>query len=198
MAVADTLRVELVWKMGAIDFAVNVLHYTTGASDPLTQAMVDGAAADFDGVFTTSGFSARYSDDMSLDRIVVRDLRTDGNGPLTGLIEDVGLQATNPLPAQTCLVTTLRTTNGSRRGRGRIFWPCPHADLTTTTGQANPNLVVDAGDFVDGIMSITAGTLGAILLGVYSRADDLTRTVTAHTTDSVFDVQTRRRDLSIV
>lgn len=198
MAVADTFRVELVWKMGGIDFAVNVLHYTSGATDPLTQADADAFASNLDSSLTASGLLSRYSTATSLDRIVMRDLRTDGNGPLTSVIDADGTQATNPGPAQTCVVTTLRTTNGSRRGRGRIYWPTPHSNNTDATGQLTTAAQTDYNDFMTAILDLGTSGLGVLDLGVYSRADDITRTVTSFTTDLTFDVQTRRRDLSIV
>lgn len=198
MAVADTIRVELVWKLLASDFAVNVLHFTTGATDPLVQAMVDAFGAAVETAMTTANFDDHFSTGTTLDRVVMRDLRTDGNGPLQFITDRPGTIAQNPMPAQTCLVTTLRTTNGSRRGRGRIYWPAMANNQTTSLGTATSQTVVDATLFVVDLMSVAAGALGNLVLGVYSRADDLTRTVTQATTDTVFDVQTRRRDLSIV
>jgi len=196
--IADTLRVELVWRFGVIDFAVNVLHFTTGAGDPLTQAMVDAMGADIEAAFVSSSFDDQYSTESELDRIVVRDLRTDGNGPVSFQLDHSGTIAENPCPAQTCVVTTLRTTNGTRRGRGRIYWPAPASNKTTASGGVAPALSDAATDFTEALLLVSAGALGNVALGVYSRADDITRTVTDVNTDSVFDVQVRRRDLSIV
>jgi len=198
MAVADTLRVEFVWRNGGIDFAVNVLHFTTGSSDPLTQAMVDALGATIETAFVASNFDDHYSTATEFDRIVVRDLRTDGNGPLSFALDHPGTVANNPSPAQTCIVTTLRTTDGSRRGRGRIYWPNPENARTTATGGIPATTITAATDFTTDLMLVSAGTLGNLVLGVYSRADDVTRSVTSVSTDSTYDVQVRRRDLSIV
>lgn len=197
MAVADTIRIEVVWRLGGVDFAENVLHYTTGAADPIDDADVAIFGTEFETVFGSSGLRAEMSNAIQLHRVVARDLRTDGNGPLTFLIESTGTVVSNPLPPQDCVVTTLRTTNGSRRGRGRIYWPGNAANQTTAAGQVDPTAITAFGAFMDAILTMPMGTPGNVVLGVYSRADDVTRTVVSHITDTVYDVQTRRRDLSI-
>jgi len=198
MVTADTIRVECVWQIGNIDFAVNVLHFTTGVTDPLEQSDVDTLGANIETAFTTANFDDVYSTNTKFDRIVCRDLRTAGNGPLEFSLARIGTVAQNPGPSQTCVVTTLRTTDGSRRGRGRIYWPATANNQTTSNGGVATAVVTAANAFVDDLMLIGAGGLGNLVLGVYSRSDNLTRTVTARTTDAVYDVQTRRRDLSIV
>jgi len=198
VAVDDTIRVEFVWRMSGIDFAVNVLHFTTGATDPLTQAMVDALGANIETAFTTANMDDQYSTVSEFDRIVARDLRTDGNGPLEFALDRVGTVAANPQPAQTCLVSTLRTTDGSRSGRGRIYWPAMANTLSSATGQALLATTTACNAFVEDLMLIGAGALGNLVLGVYSRVDSLTRSVTSVSTNNTFDVQTRRRDLSIV
>lgn len=196
--VPDTIRTEWVWQIGGSDFAVNVLHYTTGATDPLVQANVTAFGSEVLGLWTSTNIKTRYSNAVALNRIICRDLRTDGNGPLQTAVSLVGTGVTNPLPPQDCIVTTLRTTNGSRRGRGRIYWPGDGAGFTTAAGLVSSTTLTAISGWMDGLLSVSMGTLGAVVLGVYSRSDDVTRTVTAHSTDAVYDVQTRRRDLSIV
>lgn len=198
MAVADTIRVELVWRMLQVDWAVNVLHYTTGSSDPLTQANVTALGLVFDGIWTSSGLESATTGDIEFGRVVCRDLRTDGNPPLQHVLNDSGSSAEPALPSQTCLVTTVRTANGTRRGRGRIFWSLGNRTLSTTGGVASSTYVNAIQAWMDDIALVAAGTLGNLALGVYSRADDVTRTATSWTTNNTFDVQTRRRDLSIV
>jgi len=198
MAVADTLRIELVWQLQGVDFAVNVLHYTTGSTDPLVQNDADQLAIDIGTAFATANVDDGYANETDLNRIILRDLRTDGNPPLIGAVTFTGGFAGAPMPGQNCVVSTLRTTNGSRRGRGRIYWPAPSADVLTDGGNLSSTYVSRYNALVTDLMSIDATNIGVINLGVYSRADDVTRTVTAVTTDNVFDVQTRRRDQSIV
>lgn len=197
MATADTIRVELVWKLQTVDWAVNVLHYTTGATDPVTGDVASSMATAIHDAFTGTGIQAHYADEVELDRIRVRDIRTDGNGVFERTINELGTSAAVPCPAQTCVVTTLRTTTGTRRGRGRVYWPAPATSVMSAQGTLGTVAQGDYNDFVTDLMAIGAGGLGSLNLSVLSRTDNISRTVTNISTDVIFDVQTRRRDLSI-
>lgn len=198
MATPSTFRLELVWQIQTQDWAVNVLHYTTGAAGALTQDAVSPMAAAIGSAFTSSGYRAAVSSQMSLSRLRARDIRTDGNPIIEAAINLAGTDGGNPMPRQTCVVSTLRTTFVARKGRGRVFWPSTANNGVTAAGTLDPadQAVVNA--FAGALMTLPAGPLGNVVLGVLSRVDNTTRTVTQITTDTTYDVQTRRRDISIV
>jgi hypothetical protein len=197
MATPSTIRIELVWKLTAVDFAVNVLHYTTGVGGPLLADDVDQMGSAIGTAFTASNLITDYSNEMALDRIRVRDMRTDGNGVFEDSVNVAGSGSSNTCPAQTCVVTTLRTSVGSRRGRGRIFWPAPNVNSVADAGVLSPVSQARFALFVQDLLLINGGSQGNVVLGVFSRTDNSTRSVISHNTDRIFDVQTRRRDLSI-
>jgi hypothetical protein len=197
MAVPSTIRCEIVWQLNAVDWAVNVLHFTTGVSGPLLGDDVSAMAVDISGSMTSSTVSSLYPSTVRADRIQVRDLRTDGNEPIVRTIGNPGTGAGSALPAQTCLVSTLRTTLGGRRGRGRIYWPAPSTITLSSNGQATVGTQNAFTSLCNLLFSIDAGATGPLILGVYSRTDGTTRSVVSASTNGVFDMQTRRRDLSI-
>jgi hypothetical protein len=197
MATPSTIRGQLVWKLSGVDWAMNVLHWTSGFSGSLLADDVSAMAAEISGLFTSTTLKNHYSPSVLLDRLEVRDIRTDGNEILSAPINLQGTGTANTLPAQTCLVTTIRTTLASRRGRGRIYWPAMSVVAVGVNGQATTGAVTAAGAFTEGLFSVAAGTFGPVILSVLSRTDNVARSVVTQSTNSVFDVQTRRRDLSI-
>jgi hypothetical protein len=197
VATPSTIRVELVWRFNALDWAVNVLHYTTGVSGPLIGDDVSALASSIGTAFTGSGLRPFYDNLVTLDRIQARDIRTDGNEVLTSTINLAGTSAGETMPLQTCVVTTLRTTFVTRRGRGRIYWPATSVTSTNGFGAVAPALVTAFGAFTQDLMLVAAGSQGNLALGVLSRVDNTTRTVVTNSTNNTYDVQTRRRDLSI-
>jgi hypothetical protein len=197
MATPSTIRVELVWQLSALDWAINVLHYTTGVPGPLLGDDVTQMGTDIGASFTASQARLQYPASVVLHRIRARDIRTDGNGVLESPIGLAGTGGGNVLPAQTCLVSTIRSTLVSRRGRGRIYWPAMSTVTLGSSGQAIPGVATQMSLFVTQLMSITAGSNGNVQLAVLSRSDNTARTVVSVSTNTIFDVQTRRRDLSV-
>jgi hypothetical protein len=197
VATADTIRVELIWKLSGVDWAVNVIHFTTGSAGALTTDNTASLASAIGTAFSAASLPADYPNEVLLDRALIRDLRTDGQQVWEKSINIVGTNSGNLLPAQTCIVSTLRTTTFSRRGRGRIYWPAPALGSSDPAGQVVAAAATRYSTFVTDLMSVTAGDLGTLVLAVLSRVDNTARTVTNVITDRVFDVQTRRRDLSI-
>ena len=197
MPVPDTLRCEFVWTLGAIDWAVNVLHFTTGVGVDLTQSDVDAMATSIGADFTASTVRSLYPSTVSLARIRVRDLRTDGNEVLSGAIALPGTAVGDLLPVQTCVCTTLRTSLHSRSGRGRVYWPAPAETANASNGTVSTGTANAFQTFTQNLFLVPCGALGDVVLSVYSRTDNIARTVTARSTNTTWDVQTRRRDLAI-
>jgi hypothetical protein len=197
VATPDTIRCELVWQMSGLDFALNVLHYTTGATGPLLSDDVSQMSSAIGAAWVASGGRVDYANEMALHRIRVRDIRTAGQPVLESNITTAGTASLDTLPLQTCVVSTIRTTTYSRRGRGRIYWPAPSVATLTTTGTLSAAAAGRFNAWVTDLMSISGGSLGPLTLSVLSRADNVARSVIAVNTDPSFDVQTRRRDTSI-
>lgn len=197
MAVPSTLRLELVWRLQGADWAVNVLHYTTGTAIPVTADSMAPVAFAISAAFGTSGMDDAYSSQTQLNRFRVRDLRADGLEVQEFVINSTGLNGGPPMPRQTCIVTKLQSTFFGRKGRGRIFWPAPANNQVGTNGLAIAALTTAVTTFTNNLMLLPAGPMGNIVLGVYSRVDGVTRSVINTSTDNSFDMQTRRRDTTI-
>lgn len=197
MAVADTMRMELVWRLGTTDWAVNVLHYLVDGAAAITQGEVDVIAAEILASWTMSDMDSLYVAGQELDRIRVRDLRTDGNPIIESNVGAVGTAAGNICPLQTCVVSTLRTAFVARSGRGRIYWPAPAVSASNTLGQLSSAAQTDFQAMMADLELFITGTTNLYQLGVYSRTDSVTREVLTWSTNTVFDVQTRRRDTAI-
>lgn len=198
MAVDDTIRAELIWQLSGVDWAVNVLHYRIEDTQPVDANNVASLAAYVGAQWTASGLRAAYPDEVRMSRLKVRDLRTPDAAPIEASISLLGTSAAVLNPAQTCVVTTLRTVLASARGRGRIFWPAPAVGANDVNGTVAPGTVALYQAYANLLRSSDFGAGADAQLAVLSRALGVSTVVTSVSTNSGFDVQVRRRDLSIV
>lgn len=108
-----------------------------------------------------------------------------GHAPL--LVTGTGA---SPHPAQISLVTTLRSANTTRRGRGRMYWPANGAAFTVATDL----FVSTAVDALVDALGIWFQTLaaGGVHAGVVSQTAGTFAQLTSVDADYVPDTQRRR------
>lgn len=197
MATPNAINVQLWWTLNGTSWAVNSLWYNTGAATPIDQAVTNAIAASVNAAITAATPGNAYVPATDLAEIRVRDHRTDGNPVFIAPLVFTGLGGPNMSPRQTCVVTTIQSVLFSRRGRGRIYWPAPAEGVLTNVGTLTAGGQTIFQNFTEELLLLDAGTLGNIVLSVFSRSDNVVRTVVSHTTDTTFDVQTRRRDVAV-
>lgn len=103
-------------------------------------------------------------------------------------------------PFQTSMVTSLRTINGTARGRGRLYWPATAVPLTSSS------LRVSSGDvsakltaiktYLSGVATALSGATDDpdVVLAVWSRSNEALYGVNQILAGDILDVQRRRRD----
>lgn len=104
------------------------------------------------------------------------------------------------LPLQTSLVCSLRTTDSTARGKGRLYWPATgvqlatatHRFTTSTTSQFVGDMVTYLGGIRTAIRSVAGFSTAALV--VWSRVTPKKTVVIQLRAGDVPDVQRRRRD----
>lgn len=193
----NAIRVEIVWTLANLPWAVNVLHYIPETGDAVTQTTADDVGNSIEAGWTSSNLDDAYNNQVRCNTINVRDLRSDGLPVFTTAATMIGTATTSLLPAQTCVVTTIRSALNTRRGRGRIYWPAPAVGAPSSTGQLTTGSQGLYQAWMNAIDVLAINDPGNLTLGVYSRTDGVTRPVVSFDTNLIFDVQVRRRDSSI-
>lgn len=106
-------------------------------------------------------------------------------------------------PPQNSIVSSLRTTNPLRSGRGRLYWPAPGVGITSSSFKLDATFVQD---FADGVSSyltaicneirtaFSAGPTVSVGISVYSPTKGTLTPVNRIQVGDVLDTQRRRRD----
>jgi hypothetical protein len=136
-----------------------------------------------------NAFAALQSSAVGLDRVTVY---TYGAGPQATDVGQAALTGANSAvtpstPYQSALVLTLRTAVATRRGRGRMFFPCTRPFISVTDGLAP---AAEVGTFVNA----TGAMLDNLAARVVSEADSTSREVIRVDADRVLDTMRSRRD----
>jgi hypothetical protein len=191
--------------------SVNVWHILGDNTTDLTLTTAQAISTAFSnfyggsslGVTPDRGIDQYRREDQVLDRISVYDLRTVPNDPPWEFTHNnPGTGGVGDTPMDTTMCITLRTPNGTRRGRGRIFVGPTKDALSTGVGvptawstaalAAHGNACVVLGRRLGAL----AAAPGPYLLAVLSVADGVGRPVTSVKIDPRPDTQ-RRRDLNL-
>lgn len=197
MPTPQAVNIQLFWQINGVDWAVNSLWYIDVKPRPYVQADADEYAAGIEADWTSSLIGGEYNAEVQLDRMSLRDFNTEGNPIFFSQIDNVGTRGGDMLPRQTCAVTTTRTAFVTRRGRGRIYWPAPAAGTLGATGLFDGAFIAAANAWTNALRTIPRAGSDAAQLGVFSRVDNIVRSVISVNTDNSPDVQVRRRDLSV-
>lgn len=193
MATADVQEVAVRWG-GAPGqgFFVNVLHVVPETLGVFDQAYVDDLATALGDAFTASDYIGDVSDDVFIDKITVKDHRVEPFPVLEGSVFVGGGASGTVMPAESAIVTTLRTALGGRSGRGRIY----NAGLTiasvNSTGDVVANTALHATAFWQAVQTSWLGLDNAAQLAVYSRKLNEANLVTGMFSDAKWDTQRKR------
>lgn len=196
------------------DESVNVFHVKHDEINPLSSVEAGEIDVAFlamyqlftNGVFPAVGFGSMRHPVAILDMIRVYDLSVVPNPPPFEFPHSVaGAAAHTVAPLECCATVTMRTANGTRRGRGRNYiGPLGGAAYEVSTAVLPPKLATGATGMTGLAEAFRALNVnlqgGAFLnngkLAVLSVADGVSRVVTSVRIDTRPDTQ-RRRDLSV-
>ena len=134
-------------------------------------------------------------------RVEVRDDATDELIGISNGVRTVALAGTGTvlMPPQCATVYSLRTNTPGASGRGRLYWPCLGAGITSTGRLASGTLATDLTAMKAYLQAIrdalgTAFPTIGFNLAVRSRTTKTTPHVVRMQVGDVIDTQRRRRD----
>lgn len=145
---------------------------------------------------------------VNMPAVLVTGCRVEARtfqGVLEGVAEGARTSAaqgsgSSPHPFQTSIVASLRTSDSSARGKGRLYWPATSIALVDTSLKILPAAVDNfSSAFVQYIVNVrnairTVGGQTTANLVVWSRTSASARIVTSIRVGDIADVQRRRRD----
>lgn len=192
LVIPATVRVNLIWSLSDVEYAVNVLHYIVPGGQVVSNATATDLATDIGGAFVASALDSWLADVVDLERLTVRDLRTANQPEYSATIDAPGLSSTHVLPLQTALVATFRTALAGRSYRGRYYQPGWAETANGAAGSADVTAASDLETFLTNISSPTVqGNLWT--LAVMSPTLGASNAVTAiDVRDTTWDTQRRR------
>lgn len=200
---ADLLRISLTGALpSGENWSVNPIYrFTTPlavSSDECAQV-----AAEVNTVTLGSSLTGLNPSTWSLTgcRVEARDL----NGELESVAEaarGTAVVGTSSVvhPLQTSIVLSLRSTDSTARGKGRLYWPALGMAIDTTTARFG---AAGVDNFITGMNAYLAairaeirsiGGMSTASLAVWSRTTPKVSVVTTLKAGNVPDVQRRRRD----
>lgn len=197
---------------------VGILGQTTGGEvwsinptfDPsgefgssVDQTALDAAATAIAALSPGTQLLARLSTLLQItgSRVEVRDDATDGLIAIANGVRGSALSGTGTvlMPPQCATVYSLRTNTPGASGRGRFYWPCLGAGITSTGRLAGGTLATDLTSMKAYMLAIrdalaTAFPTIGFNLAVRSRLTKTTPHVVRMQVGDVIDTQRRRRD----
>lgn len=200
---ADLLRVSLLGSLpGGEKWSINpVFAFTTGIAVSTDDAAAVATAINSVPVPGTLTAINPASVAITGTRVEARSFA----GVLESVAEvarttpSVGTSA-NAHPYQTSIVCSLRTSNSTARGKGRLYYPAIGINLSSTTLRIP---AVDVGNFLTGMKTYLSGMQTAVRsvggfttagLSVWSRSNSARSLVLSIRAGDIADVQRRRRD----
>ena len=200
---ADLLRISIQGALpGGEKWSVNPIYRFT-APIAVSADECAAVAAAIHGIAVPGGLTALNPSTVSMvgTRVEARDI----NGALENVAEVarsspvLGTSAVNH-PMQTSIVLSLRSTDSTARGKGRLYWPGIGIAMVTATLRFNATVV---GDYLTNMNAYLAsirtavrsvGGMTTASLAVWSRTTPKTEPVVSLRAGDVPDVQRRRRD----
>ncbi len=198
------VRLVIKGTMGSGEvWTINPVFDPTGEFPGWDQAKGDAALAAVNGVTVPSFLLSALSSAGSVVGARL-EARNDSDDKIFGLSEGPrpsnGLGTGQPLhPAQTAMVTSLRTATAGPRGRGRLYWPAVGVAIGTDLRVSSTNV----GNMLNNMKSYLLALATALQSGFTGIPfAPAVRSVTSHTTPhlirlqvgDVLDTQRRRRD----
>lgn len=190
-----TLQIRIVWALPGGKTALNVLHSDIGSGTVVDQAVANQVAQAVADAHASSGLNAVQPDNVQIERVDVRDVRT-ANQPLitstTGLPSPGTVAGGDLLPKQDAINITSRTALAGRSYRGRTYLPGFDEGSSMAAGEAN-QAARDAGvAFLEDLNTTLSGAgwplgVGSVTLGTIQQITSFVSRV------SSFASQRRRR-----
>lgn len=206
IVISGVVKVTTTWTFGGAPWAQNVHHYANLGSRPINQAEAELFDATYKAQFVASALDDFVPVSFALDHIDLLNLDIANQPTFTGSgPPQAGTFVGDPLPLQTCLVATFRTSLAGRRFRGRHYQGGWAENATTTLGTASNaaqlalqtflvQIQTDVGN--EGYEPVVASVGARDAMGVLipPSAQFVIATVVR---DGIWDVQRRRRDVAI-
>lgn len=192
--IPDTVECRLVYTNGGADYAVNVLHYKVPPAFIVSSGNVAALAPFIATAWDTGAVSQRdlTADNVSLDRVGLRDLRAANLPLLEATLGLAGFAVNDPMPQQTAYCITLRTNFAGRSFRGRVYLPGYAEGQNDSLGNPVANVRTAGVNFMTDMMAHTIGA-NTLQLAVMSRTLVTSTVVTSvEGRDLVWDTQRRR------
>jgi len=117
------------------DTFVSNLHILSSGTLAATHATFSGAATTF-----WNALKVYLAPSVSLDNIVTTELNPATGKNVAALVTAAGILGTGTAPSvpqQTCILVSLRTSNASKAGRGRQYFPSPVIGILDPLGTIN-------------------------------------------------------------
>jgi hypothetical protein len=198
LVVPNAAILRLIWSVGGVPSAVNVLGVVNGANVAINQALANTLGTAIKSAMTSTGIVGAIHTSVSLSSVGIRDIRTPNQPEYvdTGAAV-VGTGTGDLLPLQTALCITLRTALAGRSYRGRVYL----FGYAESVNDANGRIVSSATSvsFVTAIKSALASS--SLDLGIISRpaptlpiprAGGVTAVTSIVARDTIWDTQRRR------
>lgn len=196
--VAATARVSLVGHLGTSELFDTSFWVSGGV--PISQALANQMAGEISTLMNTTllgtnGVKTLLSNDCGYDTVKVYAYPEGGpKAQYVGeaaIASGAGTVASNILPLQCSLVTTLRTGQPGRSRRGRMYWPVTATDLDSghqfTHGAT---FLTQVKAFFDGVNATVASS--GVSVVVMSSTLGQTFVVNQVSCDKKLDIQRRR------
>lgn len=190
-AYSETVRATVLFTLPNTDIAENVLHFSVGAGAVVDDAFATDLADQIFNAYTAE-LPGVQTNQMTLARITIQDLRSTPYPTFPRPYAGAGSENSTPMPMQMSIVMSLHTTHAGRSGRGRVYLPgfCESSNVGLGVILASTvETVIDLGEALATISSANAEDVG---FGVLSRKNGVTYAVTTVTADDRWDVQRRR------
>jgi len=156
MQVVGAAQLRLIYALGPLEGAVNVLGLVVSGNPTIDQALANLIGADVKGAFTTH-LAPVVGTTVNLARVGIRDLRTDNQPEFRDTAPAVPGTATGDLlPKGAALVVTQRTAKSGKSFRGRVYLP----GFTETNNDATGSTIAAASTAAINFISAIYSALG--------------------------------------
>lgn len=170
LPVNNGVQVKLVWTLSGQPHALNILNFVNAQGASITQSVAEQTDTSIKAALTASGLTADFPVPFALGHIEMRSLTavTDPWFIGTGLAVP-GVSVSDPLPAATSFVVTLKTGQRGRSFNGRVYL-CGFAEnANDTTGQASSLTRSHCLAFIDAIRVNLVTAIPNLQLSILSR-----------------------------
>jgi hypothetical protein len=178
LVVPQAALVRLIWTLGGVPYAVNVLGVRKTGAAIIDQASANAIGGAVKGALSSSTHAANLSTTVALASVGTRDISSANNVEFIDTGAPVaGVGGTGLLPLQVAYCVTLRTARAGKSFRGRVYLP----GFQTSANDATGHVVAGNRDVAVGFVDAIRAALPAqgVTLSIVSRKNLTTEPVTA-------------------